>query len=414
MKEFLRRLIPSSLLDLYHGAWAQGSASWYGHPSKQLVVIGVTGTKGKSSVAEMIAVILRGAGKKVALASTIHFVVGEDERPNLYKMSMPGRGRLQKFLRDALDAGCTHVVLEMTSEGVLQHRHVGIELDALVFTNLAPEHIERHGSFEKYADAKLEIARTLARSSKRPRIMVANADDAYGEKFLAVGVDVALPFGLRDAEPYSADEASARFVWSGTTFVVPLPGVFNLYNALAALTVGRALGIDIAVMKRALEHIPTIAGRAERVEAGQPFSVVVDYAHTPDSLRALYETYKNHRLICVLGATGGGRDTWKRPEMGKVADEYCSVAILTDDDPYDEDSESIIADIAKGFSTHTPLRIVDRREAIAAALKEAKPGDAVLITGKGTDPYLMLARGKKIPWSDKAVVTEELSKLGYN
>lgn len=414
MKDFLRNLVPSPLLDLYHLAWAHGSAWWYGYPSKQLVVIGITGTKGKSSTAEMIAAILRAAGHTVALASTIHFVIGDTERPNLYKMSMPGRGRLQKFLRDALEAGCTYVVLEMTSEGVLQHRHVGIELDALVFTNLAPEHIERHGSFKAYADAKLEIARSLVRSSKRPRSIIANADDAYGEKFLSVGTDVALPYSLRDAEPHSTDEVSVRFVWKGIIFVVPLPGVFNLYNTLAALTAGEALGIDVMVMKRALEHMPTIAGRAERIEAGQPFSVVVDYAHTPDSLKALYETYKNHRLICVLGATGGGRDTWKRPEMGAVADTYCSVAILTDDDPYDEDSESIIADIAKGFRTHLPERIVDRRAAIAKALSYAKEGDTVLITGKGTDPYLMLAHGKKMPWSDKAVATEELQKLGYH
>ena len=417
----LRTLIPSPILSLYHFAWATGAAWWYGYPSRTLTVIGITGTKGKSSVSEMVAAILREEGHTVAVASTIHFVIGEETERNLYKMTMPGRGRLQKFMRDAAKAGCTHAVIEMTSEGVLQHRHAGIDLDALVFTNLTPEHIERHGSFERYAEAKLELARALARSPKRPRTIVANQDDAYGTKFLATEADVRAPYSLNDAKPYSADETGARFVWQGELFSVPLPGLFNVKNCLAALTLGNALGIDTLVMKRALEHLPPIAGRAERIEQGQPFAVVVDYAHTPESLEALYETYASlsntgtrRRLICVVGATGGGRDKAKRARMGAMADTYCDAAFLTDDDPYDENSESILADLAKGFANHVPTRIVDRRNAIAAALAEAKDGDAVLITGKGTDPYLMLAHGKKMPWSDRDVATEELTKLGYN
>jgi UDP-N-acetylmuramoyl-L-alanyl-D-glutamate--2,6-diaminopimelate ligase len=183
---------------------------------------------------------------------------------------------------------------------------------------------------------------------------------------------------------------------------------------LAALALGAAMNIPTPVMKKALERMRPIAGRAERVEMGQPFGVIVDYAHTPDSLQALYETYQDKHKICVLGSTGGGRDTWKRPEMGRVAEQFCSTAFLTNDDPYDEDPQSILEDIAKGFTAYKPFMIIDRRRAIREALKEAKEGDVVLITGKGTDPYLMGPKGTKEEWSDRKVVQEELSKLGYH
>jgi UDP-N-acetylmuramoyl-L-alanyl-D-glutamate--2,6-diaminopimelate ligase len=266
-----------------------------------------------------------------------------------------------------------------------------------------------------YAAAKLSLAKHLEESRKRPRYMVANADDTYGKGFLAVNVEVKAPFSLKDAEPYTTDEKSVRFVWKrGDLFTVPLPGLFNLQNILAALTLADAMEIPLAKIKKALETIAPVAGRAERVERGQPFAVVVDYAHTPDSLRALYETYSGKRIIGVLGSTGGGRDSWKRPAMGKIADDFCEVAILTNEDPYDEDPKKIIAEIAKGFVKQKPHVIYERRKAIREALREAKEGDAVLITGKGTDPYIMGAHGAKEPWSDRRVAQEELKKLGYN
>lgn len=409
--------MPRFVIKAYHLAWAHGSAAYYGHPSRQLVVIGVTGTKGKSTTAELIRHLLAATGHKVALASTIRFMVGDAVERNLYKMTMPGRGVLQKFMRDAVNAGCTHVVIEMTSEGTLQYRERGIELNALVFTNLAPEHIERHGSYEAYVAAKLSLAHHLSDSAKRPRIVVANADDPHGKEFLVVDADIKAPYSLADAEPYTADDKSVRFVWQGTLFTVPLPGLFNLKNCLATLTLGKALGLGVEKMKQALERAEPVAGRAQRIEQGQPFAVVVDYAHTPDSLKALYETYAGagKRLVCVLGSTGGGRDTWKRPKMGAVADSMCDIAILTDEDPYDEDPRKIIEELSLGFKNRQPRVILDRRQAIAEALKEAKDqGDAVLITGKGTDPYIMGPGGTKQVWSDAQVAQEELIKLGYN
>jgi UDP-N-acetylmuramoyl-L-alanyl-D-glutamate--2,6-diaminopimelate ligase len=401
-------------MSAYYRAWSQGGALLYGNPSHSLVVIGVTGTKGKSTTTELVAALLRAAGHKVAVASTIHFVIDEHEEPNLFKMTMPGRAYLQKFMRRAVGAGCTHVVVEMSSEGAKQLRHLGIEMNALVFTNLQPEHLESHGGMEQYAEAKLELARALARSSKRPRIIVSNVDDAYGERFLNIDADTRAPYSLKDASTYTTDERSVRFMWHETLFSIPLPGVFNLYNCLAALTLGDALGIAPDTMRKGLENIGVIRGRQERVEKGQPFDVIVDYAHTPDSLRALMEAYKSKRLICIVGSTGGGRDTWNRPEKGKIAAEYCDVAILSNEDPYDEDPQAILNAIAKGFANKPPIIILDRRAAVAAALKEAGKGDAVLITGKGTDPYIMGPRGTKQVWSDRAVAEEELAKLGYN
>lgn len=414
MKSLIKKITPAPLLSAYHYGAAMLGAVLYRSPSRKLFVIGITGTKGKSTTSELVAAILAEAGHTVALASTIRFAIGKESEPNLFKMTMPGRIYLQQFLRKAVDKGATHAVIEMTSEGAKQYRHKGIALDALIFTNLQPEHLESHGGMAAYAAAKLSLAKGLEESPKHPRYMVANADDKYGKDFLATKVEVRAPFSLTDAEPYTTDEKAVRFVWRGELFTVPLPGLFNLQNILAALALTHAMGIPQATIKKALEKIAPVAGRAERVERGQPFTVVVDYAHTPDSLRALYSTYSGKRIIGVLGSTGGGRDTWKRPAMGTIAEEYCAVAILTNEDPYDEDPKKIIEEIAAGFTKQKPHVIYDRRKAISEALREAKDGDAVLITGKGTDPYIMGANGAKETWSDKRVTEEELKKLGYN
>ncbi len=413
VKNFIRSLLPEPLLQAYHFLLAYAGAVVYGFPSRKLVVIAVTGTKGKSSTTELIARLLRESGVKTASTSTIQFCIGDACERNLYKMTMPGRFFLQKFLRRAVAAGCTHAVIEMSSEAVKQFRHKGVELDALVFTNLAPEHIESHGSFDKYADAKLSLAQAVADSPKRPRILAANADDAYGQKFLDFPAEKKAAYSLRDAEPYTADDTSIRFTWRGDLFSVPLPGVFNLYNCLSALALGEALGLERGAMKRALEHAPPIAGRAERVAAGQPFDVVVDYAHTMESLRALYSTFSNKRIIAIIGATGGGRDKAKRAERGALAEQYAALTFITNEDPYDEDPLAIMQELSAGFTAKKPQLISNRRTAIYEALKAAKEGDAVLITGKGTDPYIMGARGKKEPWSDAAVAKEELQRLGY-
>jgi UDP-N-acetylmuramoyl-L-alanyl-D-glutamate--2,6-diaminopimelate ligase len=405
----MRRLRRSLLLP-YHYLWAVLSALWYGFPAKHLTVIGVTGTKGKSSVAEMLYAILTAAGYKTALAGTIHFVMGEESQPNLFKMTLPGRGFIQKFLAESLVKKCTHAVIEITSEAALQYRHWGLELDELIFTNLQKEHVESHGSMENYFRAKFSIARALAHSRKRPRSIIANADDAFGERFLSISVEDKLPFSLRDASEVKTDEHGSSFTYNGIAFTLLLPGTFNIANALAAIKAAEALGISTRTCADALSGLSRISGRVERIDAGQKFIAIVDYAHTPDSLRALYSAFPKERKICVLGNTGGGRDTWKRPEMGRIADESCEKVILTNEDPYDEDPRAIIDAMAAGMKK-APEIIMDRREAIRAALRLARDGDVVLISGKGTDPFIMGPKGSKIPWSDARVVHEEIEKL---
>lgn len=413
MKALVKRVLPKHVFTLYHFFLALLSALCYRFPSRKLVVIGVTGTKGKSSTAEFINGVLEAAGYKTALLSTIRFKVGDESRPNLLKMTMPGRFFVQRFLNDALKAGCTHMVIEMTSEGVKQFRHRFIDLDALVFTNIRPEHIESHGSFENYLAAKLKLRDALECSSKKHAAMIANADDEHGQDFLDVSRVTPIPFSLDDIT-FTSTEGGVHVSYKDIEINSRLKGEFNAYNILATIKVGEHLDIPLETIKRGIENVSIIPGRLEHIMAGQPFDVVVDYAHTPDSLKALYQTFENKRKICVLGNTGGGRDTWKRPEMGRIADESCDVVILTNEDPYDEDPGSIVHEMAAGMK-RDPRIIMDRREAIREALAEAigKPENTVvLISGKGTDPYIMEAGGKKTPWSDKRVVEEELARQG--
>ena len=434
---FGRKLIPKGLFEaaqpIYHYLLALAGALLYrfpahaklsswtrlGGPSREIKVVGITGTKGKTTTAELINAILEEAGFKTALAGTLRFKIGDEEERNLYKMTTPGRFFIQKFLRRAVSAKCDYAVLELTSEGAKQFRHAFIDLDALIFLNLAPEHIESHGSYEKYKEAKLKIAEALARSKKKNPTLIANADDKESGSFLALPVTEKRTFSLADAKPYTLKENGSDITIDDRELFLPLPGVFNIYNALAAITFAKSQKIPFQIVKKALENIKGVRGRMEKIEVvpfngiqgKQEFLVYVDYAHTPGSLEAVYQTFPDKNKICVLGNTGGGRDKWKRPEMGKIADHYCSRVILTNEDPYDEDPMAILEDMKKGITRHMPEIILNRRMAIQKALSYAKPGEVVFITGKGTDPYIMGKRGKKEVWDDATVVREELQKL---
>ncbi len=414
----IKKFIPKSLFDAlaptYHYLLAVLGAFIYEFPSKKITVIAVTGTKGKSSTSEMLNTIFEASDKKTALLNTIRFKIGGNSTPNKRKMTVPGRFFVQKFIKQAVDAKCDLVILELSSEASKQFRHKFIDLDALVFTNLAPEHIESHGSFEKYKEAKLDIARALAESSKQRTVIVVNSDDKAYPDFLKFGVDEAYSFSIRDAGLYTTTDDGVSFVFRNTTIKSPLRGQFNLYNMLGAATTASAFGVSAENIKKGLENLSIIKGRVEFIKLEnkkQDFDVVVDYAHTSGSLSELYKTFEGKKKICVLGNTGGGRDQWKRMEMAKVADEYCSEAILTNEDPYDEDPKKIIEDMLPGFTKHKVTIIMNRREAIHSAIKKAKSGDVVLITGKGTDPFIMGKDGEKTPWSDEKVAREELEKI---
>jgi UDP-N-acetylmuramoyl-L-alanyl-D-glutamate--2,6-diaminopimelate ligase len=407
----IRKLLPAWLFNIlnpiYHWTLSAIAAIIYRFPSRHIKIIAVTGTKGKSSTVELISAILEEAGFKTAVSNTIRFKIGSVSSDNLYKMSMPGRFFMHRFLRSAVKANCNYAIIEMTSQGAITYRHLFIDFDAFVFTNLSPEHIEAHGSYENYCDAKLSLAKRLILSHKKNRVMIANADDKEGERFLACDADEKLPFKISMLEPYTLKKEGLEFTLNGKAVSSHLSGLFNLYNILAAITTAQSQGISDAVIIRAIEKFTGIAGRLENIDAGQDFKVIVDYAHTPDSLEKVYQVFQSSRSICILGGTGGGRDSWKRAEMGRLADEYCDEVILTDEDPYDEDPRSIVDDVAKGMS-NPPTIIMDRRSAIREAIARAQTGDTVIITGKGTDPYIMGPNGAKTPWSDSRIAREEL------
>lgn len=418
MEKILRtieKIIPKKIYKFfqpfYHLALAIVGTIIYRKPSRHIYVIGVTGTKGKSSTTEFVNAVLEGAGKKTAILSTIRFKVGDATHPNKHKMTMPGRFFTQKFLRDAVDAGCQYAIIEMTSEGARFFRHTGIEMDALIFTNLSPEHIESHGSFANYKKAKLRLVNHLSKSIKPIRLSIANIDNEHAPSFLISPVEKNIGYSLKHVHILSETHTTTIIEYKGLHITIPLPGKFNVSNALAALTLASELGISLEDSKKGIESLSLIRGRVERIECGQNFTVIVDYAHTDDSLSKLYETFPTSRKIAVLGSTGGGRDGWKRPVLGKIADEYCDEIIITNEDPYDEDPMKIINEVASGMTHHTPHIIIDRREAIAYAISIAHVNDTVLITGKGTDPYIMGPHGTKEVWDDAEVTREELQKV---
>ncbi len=419
LKILIKSILPKQVFTffqpMYHYLLSIAGAILYRFPSKKLIVIGITGTKGKSSTAEIVNSILEEAGFTTALLSTIRFKIGADSKKNMEKMTMPGLFFVQKFLRSSVSQKCTHAIIEMTSEGVKQFRHKYIDLDALVFTNITPEHIESHGSFEKYLEAKLKLRDVLEHSPKKDKIIVSNIDDEHGEDFLKVKSAQKVPFSISDVE-YTETQNGLSITYKDMRIESSLEGVFNVMNILSATKLTESLGVSMENIKNGVERISIIRGRVEHIDEGQLFDIVVDYAHTTDSLEKLYKTFENKKKICVLGNAGGGRDTQKRPEMGRTAEIYCEKVILTNEDPYDEDPWEILLDMKAGMQEVTeerPLMIMDRREAINKALRYAKDVlDAiVLISGKGTDPYIMEANGKKTPWDDATVVREELEKL---
>ncbi|MFC1629999.1 Mur ligase family protein [Patescibacteria group bacterium] len=417
IKEVLKKFIPSFLLSWYHFLLAFLGAIFYLFPSKKLIVIGVTGTNGKSTVVELTREILNEAGHKTASLSSIIFKIGNKEEPNLLKQTMPGRFQIQKFLRKAANSGCKYAVLEVTSEGILQHRHRFIDFTVAVFTNLTPEHIEAHKGFENYKKAKGKLFEVTK------GVHVINLDDKNKDYFLTFKAKEKIGFTITKekkqgvpvvgAEGIQASQYGSKFLINDKEFNIQLIGEFNIQNSLTAVSIAASQGISLEVCKKALEKVKGISGRMEEV-ISSPFHVFVDYAFTPAALRKVYESLKknyNSRLLCLLGACGGGRDKWKRPTLGQIAEEYCDEIVLTNEDPYDENPEEILEHIQRGIKQKQSKKILERRKAISHILKKANPNDIVVITGKGSEPWICVENGKKIPWDDRKIAKEEFTKL---
>lgn len=406
----IEKIIPKKLYKLgqpvYHFLLVLTGAMIYKFPAKKIKIIGVTGTKGKSSTVEIINSIFETAGYKTAVSGTIRFKIGDKEKPNKYKMSMPGRFFMQKFLFDAVKSDCDFAIIEMTSEGSKFFRHKFIYADAFVFTNLSPEHIESHGSFEKYKLAKVVMVDNL---KKKNGVLIINEDSEHANGFAERHNGPIKTFSLHDVIIDSTSPIS--FALENTTYNSHLVGEFNIMNILAAINVAQHFEIPEEKILEGVKKIKEVKGRGQFVPNNLGIDIVVDYAHTPDSLEAIYKAFNNKKIIGVLGNTGGGRDKWKRPEMAKVANKYCNFVILTDEDPYDENPIDIINSMKTEINSEKLEIELDRKKAIKRAIQKAEKGGVVLITGKGTDPYIMRANGEKEPWSDHEKVKEVLEEF---
>ena len=456
----IKKLMPRSVFRVlrpaYHFLLSGFSAVIYGFPSNKLIVIGVTGTTGKTTTVYLIAKMLRSAGFKVGFTSTAILSDGRKEWLNDKKMTMIGRTFTQKILRRMVNNGCHYAIIETTSEGIAQFRHRFINYDILVFTGLYPEHIESHGSFEKYKQAKAELFKHLkfcqtkyiddkhrVRKSESgfkkislnrvKKCIIVNGDDEFADYFLNFSSDKKIIYTTKNKIDFDIKgdvgtiritriqerAAGISFMANNEKINLRLFGDFNAMNAAAALAIGLSQNLELATIKAGLEKISGVPGRLERVNEGQNFIVIVDYAFEPNAVAKLYGAIKNikyNKVIHVLGSAGGGRDVARRPVLGKLAGENADYVIITNEDPYDDDPEIIIDQVALGAENAGKkqgvnlFKILDRREAIKKALSLAVANDIVLITGKGSEQAICAAEGKKIPWDDRKVVRSLLKK----
>jgi UDP-N-acetylmuramoyl-L-alanyl-D-glutamate--2,6-diaminopimelate ligase len=387
--------VPQVVVDDSRHAMAAAALEFFGHPSEELEIAAVTGTNGKTTTAFLLYSILEAAGRKPGLLGTIESRIGGEVRPAV--RTTPEAIDLQRAFREMLDAGGRSAAMEATSHGSELGRLVGIRFSSLAFTNLTQDHLDLHGTMEAYFEAK----RRLFLEGRPPAAI--NLGDPWGRK-LAEDRPDALTYGFADdaeIRPQALDAIDLK-----------LKGRFNVENALAALASGRLLGIDDDAIAQGLEAVDGVPGRFEAVDEGQPFTVLVDYAHTPDSLENVLSTAReltSGRLLCVFGC-GGDRDREKRPIMGRIAAELADVPIVTSDNPRSEDPGAIIDEIVAGISGDAEI-IQDRRSAIAHAIETAEPGDVVVIAGKGHEQGQQF-RDRTVPFDDREVAREALRRLG--
>jgi len=435
--------LPQIVVAAAPAALADAATWWYGDASHELGVVGVTGTDGKTTTAFLAVAALEAAGVSTGLLSTAATKIGSVREANVEHTTTPGAPALQRSLRAMVRAGNGATVVETTSHGLAADRVRGIAYDAAILTNLTHEHLEFHGSWEAYRDAKLSLFERLAVSKRNPRkrapawpkSAIVNADDLSSGAFVGVGQEAGARILTYGADPaadvrVTGSEEDARRLRvryeapSGSAELeLRLAGRFNVHNALAVVALGEALGLDPASVRAGLESVEGVPGRMERVDAGQPFGVIVDYAHSPASLRAVLDLLapvaaaRGGGLIAVFGSAGE-RDVAKRPMMGRIAGERCRLVVVADEDPRGEDREAILDEIARGAEAagkrrgHDLLPVADRPAAIAVAFERARPGDIVLLAGKGHEQSIIGPDGP-VPYDERATAIAALAALGH-
>lgn len=405
-------------------AMACAARAFYQHPSHKLKVIGVTGTSGKTVVAFMIKTILEAAGLSSGLLGTVRYEIGDRVIPAA--RTTPESLEVQQMMSQMLRAGCEACVMEVSSHALEQKRVLGVEFDVGIFTNLTRDHLDYHGTMENYFAAKQKLFTSLEQGAKKAAAVI-NIDDTFGARLAGTTkVEVELNFGLRQSARLRATKIELSA--DGSRFVVetperkfalrlPLIGRHNIYNALAAVGACLALKVDVVKIQAALNKMAAVPGRLERVEAGQPFGVFVDYAHTDDALRNVLTTLREltqGRVLLAFGC-GGNRDAGKRARMGKVAAELADFTLITSDNPRKEDPAQIAAQIEEGYRSARAEAYaieLDRRRAIQQIIGKAEPGDLVVIAGKGHETYQEF-EDTVVPFDDRVHAREALETLGF-
>src|SRR3989344_1279960 len=400
MKNLLRKFISYSIFSLYHYLLSAIAAIWYLFPSREMTTIGITGTKGKSTTVYLLGHILGEAEKKVGWTSTISFSDAATEVLNQIKMTMPGRFFLERILRGMKKNGAEVAIIETSSEGLAQYRHIGLSYAGAVFTNLAPEHLTAHGGYENYKRAKGILFSKVAKQGKNGFVVI-NLDDAEAQYFIKQSAGASI-YGFTELcgkyfsgvdrifqiKNVTIGPTGVQFDFEGMRFESPLLGQVSVWNLSAAITTATILGVSLATSREAVAGITTIPGRLEFISRPNSDKIVVDYAHTPQSLEALYnalEVVEKKRVIHVLGPTGGGRDKDKIRLMGELVGQYADVVIVTTDDPYFDDPAKLAEPMLLGAKEegktldHNLFWIKDRREAIKKAIELQSPDDLVII-----------------------------------
>ena len=446
------------VVDASRSALASAAAWWYGDPSHQLTVVGITGTDGKTTTAYLAVAALEAAGRRTGMIGTIATRIGGRTDAHEAHATTPEAPELQAMLRAMVDAGDDVAVIETTSHGLALDRVASVAYDVAILTNLTHEHLELHGTWEAYRDAKLSLFDRLraSRGVQKPRPVAAaaivNLDDpsagafigtarGAGARVLTYGTESSADIratritedaaGLRAeietpggaAAPGDAAAPGAATPGDTATLELRLAGRFNVHNALAVVALGEVLGLDPEAVRDGLASVDGVPGRMERIDVGQPFGVVVDFAHSPASLQTVLDLLapaaaaRGGGLIAVFGSAGE-RDTAKRPQMGRIAGERARIVVATDEDPRGEDRDAILDEIARGAEAAGKRRgqdlqlIADRRSAIATAFEAARPGDIVLLAGKGHERSIIGPDGEQ-PWDERGTALELLAELGY-